>query len=156
MTRQASTSSQQVVATLKLLSLVIFFVTGSVTWQLSGTTSTNQVARQASLLDIPQELCEGVSRHIRHAEAQETANPPTPAPTLGRELPATSSCQLEYQRVTSNRTKGITEQDLEQSRALIGNRYRLSQLSAKLQRREERVNAVVCGGSITIGHGVVP
>ena len=155
-TRPTSTSSQQVVATLKLLSLVIFAVTGSVTWQLTSTTSTGQVARQASLLDIPYELCGGVSRHIHREEAPEKANPPTLAPTPEQELPALTSCQQEYQRVTSNRTQGITEQDLEQSRALIGNRHRLAQLSAKLQRREEPVNAVVCGGSITIGHGVVP
>lgn len=142
MTRQPPTSSQQVANTLQLLSLIIFFVTGSVTWHLSASGSNN-IARQATLIDIPQELCQG-----RSVQEQESGQQ-----TLA---PVRSKCLQEYQRVTANRTQGITLQDLEQSRALIGNRHRLALLATKLQERKDAVNAVVCGGSITIGHGVVP
>jgi hypothetical protein len=68
----------------------------------------------------------------------------------------TNVCEAEYQRVTRDRTKGLTKDDLERSRAHVGNRYRLAVLSQKLQQQVEPVTAVVCGGSISIGHGVVP
>ena len=137
-------------STLKLLSLVIFVVTGSLFWQLVSLSGNgNDTLTSPSQLDAPRELCkkeepvkkEAIAATVRPAQTQE---------------PIANSCQAEYERSTSNTTRGLTLDDLEQSRALIGNRHRLAFLSAKLQDRQEPVNAIVCGGSITIGHGVVP
>lgn len=66
---------------------------------------------------------------------------------------STAVCQDEYERVTSNFT--LTKTDLQNSRALLGNRHRLAALSKKLKSNRP-VNAVVCGGSITMAHGVTP
>jgi hypothetical protein len=65
----------------------------------------------------------------------------------------------EYERVSANRTAGLTAEDLERSRANVGDRSRLAALAAKLAappRRRRPVRVVVCGGSISLGHGVAP
>jgi len=72
-----------------------------------------------------------------------------------------SYCAAEYSRVTATRTPGLTEDDLERSRAYIGNRQRLAKFSTKLlvsslSSSSSPVNVVVCGGSISLGHGVTP
>ena len=64
-------------------------------------------------------------------------------------------CQVEFQRVTSNQTKGLTPENLRRSWTHVGSRKRLAKLAHKLQQRKEPVNAVVSGGSISLGHGVI-
>ena len=54
------------------------------------------------------------------------------------------------------RTPGLTADDLLRSQAYPGNRYRLTQFTRKLQRQQHPTNVVVCGGSISLGHGVTP
>jgi hypothetical protein len=89
-------------------------------------------------------------------------------------------CRNELNRVTTNMTDhvhGITEEDYERSVAHVGNRHRLSKFVHKLMRStlkvetllqehqqqsttfdysSNAVTVVVCGGSITLGHGVEP
>lgn len=67
-------------------------------------------------------------------------------------------CTAEYQRVMVNQgaTPGLTQEDFRRSRAWVGNEQRLANIARKLQNRSKPVNAVVCGGSISIGHGVEP
>ena len=65
----------------------------------------------------------------------------------------TSPCQLEYDRITSNRTLGLTEQDLLRSRAWMGNQYRVNLAIDTLNQRRRPMLAVVAGGSISLGHG---
>ena len=69
---------------------------------------------------------------------------------------AASSCQTEYNRLTSKQTPGLTKQDLLRSRAWVGNQYRLAQTMKSLSSRDRPVVAVVAGGSISVGHGVTP
>lgn len=67
------------------------------------------------------------------------------------------SCVVEYKRVTAeSRLQGLTEDDLERSIAHVGNRQRLAKLTHKLQQRLLPVSVVVCGGSISLGHGIEP
>jgi len=78
----------------------------------------------------------------------------------GRKLPTTtttttSQCQLEYNRLTSKQTPGLSSV-LRQSEAWIGNQYRLSQTMKALSSRQRPIVAVVAGGSISLGHGVQP
>lgn len=66
-------------------------------------------------------------------------------------------CATEYDRVTAtSRTPGLTLDDLERSRAFTGNRQRLAKFSTKLSALQSPVNVIVCGGSISLGHGVTP
>ena len=65
----------------------------------------------------------------------------------------TNSCELEYNRISSNRTYGITRQDLLHSRAHTGNPYRLQKAIHTLSQRRRPFVAVVAGGSISLGHG---
>jgi len=65
-------------------------------------------------------------------------------------------CMDEYRRVTADRTTGLTADDLERSRAVTGNRQRLAGLATRLIQQRKPVHIVVCGGSISIGHGVHP
>jgi hypothetical protein len=67
-----------------------------------------------------------------------------------------AGCEAEYQRVTTNRTKGLTDEDLKRSWTNTGNRYRLSTLAKSLTdmtRNPRPIKAVVSGGSISLGHG---
>jgi len=80
----------------------------------------------------------------------------------GRKLPTTtttttttSQCQLEYNRLTSKQTPGLSSV-LRQSEAWIGNQYRLVQTMKALSSRKRPIVAVVAGGSISLGHGVQP
>lgn len=68
----------------------------------------------------------------------------------------TSSCQVEYDRITAKQIPGITNQDLRRSQAWLGNQYRLTQTMEALSSRQRPVVAVVAGGSISLGHGVTP
>ena len=54
-----------------------------------------------------------------------------------------------------NTTIGITKTDYRRSRAWIGNELRLAKFMTKLSSRKMGVNVVVCGGSITMGHGLI-
>jgi hypothetical protein len=83
-------------------------------------------------------------------------------------------CRNELNRVTTKMTDhvhGITEEDYERSVAHVGNRHRLSKFVHKLMRSitkdevllqqqhqnpADAVTVVVCGGSITLGHGIEP
>jgi len=77
-------------------------------------------------------------------------------PSLQRPLTTNATtCEQEYRRVTASRTPGLTVEDLEHSRAYMGNRYRLGLFTEKLKARK-KVNVIVCGGSITLGHGITP
>lgn len=72
----------------------------------------------------------------------------------------------EYRRVTiSSRNLGLTKEVLERSRAHVGNRWRLARLNQILENDNDNnnhtaeaapVNIVVCGGSISLGHGISP
>ena len=160
-----ATVQQQFLSTLKWLILVILVVTGSITWKLVANDATRMNGASA-LLDLPRELCGTVvgsggpaeiTKEPSTHEAEASIRPPTASPqtnTLGSTLSQTSACEQEYQRVTATRTQGITKIDLENSRALMGNRHRLAVLAKKLQSKEKPINAIFCGGSITIGHGV--
>ena len=79
------------------------------------------------------------------------------------------TCQTEYQRIMSKVTTNLTADDYDRSIAQVGNRYRLSRIiQQKLSFREttppqqqqrrgrEPLTIVVCGGSITLGHGITP
>ena len=67
---------------------------------------------------------------------------------------ATSSpCELEYSRLSNNRTYGITRQDLLRSQAHTGNPYRLQKAIRTLSQLQRPFVAVVAGGSISLGHG---
>ena len=87
--------------------------------------------------------------------------------------PYIDPCKIEYERVMSSTiTQGLTEEDLLRSRAWIGNEERLVKFVNKLTKKSITtattttnessggngggVNVVVCGGSITLGHGVEP
>ena len=72
-----------------------------------------------------------------------------------------AACGEEYRRVTVDRTPGWTTDDLERSRAHVGNRQRLAQFAQRLilggtTTTRQPVHVVVCGGSISMGHGVYP
>lgn len=82
-----------------------------------------------------------------------------------------STCQREYQRMMSHVTTNLTTDDYDRSIAHVGNRYRLSRIiqqkllpvildseSSSQQQFEQRqpLTIVVCGGSITLGHGITP
>ena len=66
-----------------------------------------------------------------------------------------SQCQAEYDRISSNRTPGITTQDLLRSKAWIGNQYRLNKAINTLSDKKRPFVAVVAGGSISLGHGTL-
>ena len=78
------------------------------------------------------------------------------------------SCRREFHRVTDQRpdhVSGLTPDDYERSIAHVGNRYRIAAFVQKLigssyhhhnNNANSPVTAVVCGGSITMGHGVEP
>jgi hypothetical protein len=77
-----------------------------------------------------------------------------------------AACEAEYQRVTKSRVPGLTRDDFERSIAHVGNRHLLAQFGQKLQAstilgtasgsNNNGTTVVVCGGSITLGHGVLP
>ena len=83
-------------------------------------------------------------------------------------------CEVQYQQtVVQTRTPGLTEEDMQRSRAFRGNEWRLSNLARKLNhqihssssssngttrsttKHPQPVTAIVSGGSISLGHGVV-
>ncbi len=76
------------------------------------------------------------------------------------------SCQREFHRATDQRpdhVPGLTPDDYERSIAHVGNRYRIAAFVQKLiqstavsHNHQSPVTAVVCGGSITMGHGLEP
>lgn len=68
---------------------------------------------------------------------------------------AEDECIAEHNRSTRKRVAGLTADDLERSRAYLGNRNRLVTFVDKLQQREP-VQVAVCGGSISLGHGIHP
>ena len=81
--------------------------------------------------------------------------PPLPPVTIRHEKNYQGSidpCMEEHKRLVSNRTPGLTTEDMLRSRTYIGNRYRLATLASKLE--VAPIKAVVCGGSISLGHGV--
>jgi hypothetical protein len=72
---------------------------------------------------------------------------------------------MEYQRVMGSVTTNLTIDDYDRSIAHVGNRYRLSRvIQQKLiidetmtqAQPREPLTIVVCGGSITLGHGITP
>jgi hypothetical protein len=67
-----------------------------------------------------------------------------------------NACTAEYQRVTNSAVSGLTAEDWERSVAYTGNRHRLALLAQKLSSRQEAISVAICGGSITMGHGVHP
>jgi len=74
-------------------------------------------------------------------------------------LTSDNKCRNEYKRVTSNQISGLTKEDLRRSRAWVGNEQRLANVVKKLQNHNDPmkatpITAVVCGGSISMGHGL--
>jgi hypothetical protein len=67
-----------------------------------------------------------------------------------------NACDAKYQRVTASAVPGLTAEDWERSVAYTGNRHRLALLAQKLSSRQEAISVAICGGSITMGHGVHP
>ena len=86
-------------------------------------------------------------------------------------------CRREYDRLTihmPDHVSGLTEEDYERSIAHVGNRYRIAHFIQKLiqstttnnngnnsttetnSNNNKAVTVIVCGGSITMGHGVEP
>lgn len=74
------------------------------------------------------------------------------------------ACEREYQRLTANRTEGLTREDFQRAWTYKGNRQRLARLAHQLNslqnkqesssRRTAPIQVVVTGGSISLGHGV--
>ncbi|CAB9531008.1 expressed unknown protein [Seminavis robusta] len=126
-------------ATLKGLAVLLMLLSACITWKL--ISSEQQHTNNGGSM-IPRELCSTTTT--------------TTTGSMSKLGSGDDMCQKEYQRVTSNRTKGITRDDLERSRALVGNRYRLAMLAKTLKERKRPITGVVCGGSISLGHGVVP
>jgi len=107
--------------------------------------------QQQLLLDLPPEMIREAFLKITNTTSSSSSS------SSSLQLPVHQDhCQEEYDRATVHRTPGLTVDDLERSRALIGNRYRLSVLIQILQAKTQPVTVVVCGGSITLGHGVHP
>ena len=85
---------------------------------------------------------------------------------------SSTTCQREYQRIMSNVTSHLTMDDYDRSIAHVGNRYRVSRviqqklllpvesesIQSQQQQQQQRqpLTIVVCGGSITLGHGITP
>jgi hypothetical protein len=63
-------------------------------------------------------------------------------------------CWTEYQRVTQDRTQGLTVENLRRSRAWIGNEHRLQKVASSMATKPMTV--LVAGGSISLGHGIFP
>lgn len=149
---------QQFLATLKWGFLLSVVATGFIMWKLVANASLGDVSG-SSMLDLPRDLCGTVVRTnasgvaLNDAPSVQSIPLLTSAPASGSTL-SPSRCDKEYHRVMANTTKGLSEVDFEHSRALIGNRRRLAILAEKLQAQQQPVNAIFCGGSITIGHGV--
>ncbi|CAB9500066.1 expressed unknown protein [Seminavis robusta] len=100
--------------------------------------------------------CESIA--LMTHKAAETSPPalrrevvvPAPAP------PLEDPCDVEYKRVTADRTQGLTKEDLKRSWTNTGNRQRLAQLGETLnamKRKPRPIKGVVSGGSISLGHG---
>jgi lysophospholipase L1-like esterase len=65
-------------------------------------------------------------------------------------------CIAEYNRVNVEQLRGITQESLDRSRTWIGNSERLYKFARKLKARKEVTHSLIIGGSISMGHGVVP
>ena len=75
-------------------------------------------------------------------------------------------CPREYQRIMSHVITNLTVDDYDRSIAHVGNRYRLSRIiqqkllvnatSTSHDQPRQPLTIVVCGGSITLGHGITP
>jgi hypothetical protein len=103
--------------------------------------------------------------------------------SLNKDVDDESLCKREYHRVSTDmnemhvsgndiRVPGLSEEDYERSVAHVGNRFRLAHFVNKLIQSSSRtvmgenhnlaaensgpVTVVVCGGSISLGHGVNP
>lgn len=127
-------------ATLRWFTVVIFLVTFFIIWDSSIWHPED--GQNTRLLDLPRKVRQDLSAIVDAGIDQGGT--------------MVDQCRAEYQRVTFNRTRGLTLDDLERSRALIGNRHRLANLARTLQQRNKPITGVVCGGSITLGHGVEP
>ena len=74
-------------------------------------------------------------------------------------LTSDNKCRNEYKRVTLNQISRLTKEYLRQSCAWVRNEQRLANVVKKLQNHNDRmkatpVTAMVCGGSISLGHGL--
>lgn len=92
---------------------------------------------------------------------------PKKTPSLNRERhfsncndtsASSTTCSNEKKRLTSKSIR-LTPEDLSRSRAWVGNEQRLANLVNKLQDHDDPskaspITVVVCGGSITLGHGL--
>ena len=56
---------------------------------------------------------------------------------------------------TTTTTRLLSKQDYKRSRVWLGDEQRILKFVNKLKIRQEGVNVIVCGGSITMGHGIV-
>jgi len=144
--------SQFFLVSLRWFCVMVFLVSGSIVYKVSQATlhagnGSGGGGGKISLLDL------NLPSEMRQARLEEARVPSSVTADCN------DKCQHEYERVTTQynlRTPGWTQDDLERSRALQGNRYRLAELAKTLQTRERPILGVVCGGSITLGHGVTP
>lgn len=66
-------------------------------------------------------------------------------------------CNHEYQFIKQYQTlNGLSNVDYQRSRAYYGNPIKLYHLIQKLKTGHHASNVIVCGGSITLGHGIEP
>ena len=98
-------------------------------------------------------------RVVFHAQNSNTSKNNANNNSLLRQpsLPVTEDkCQVEYNRVNRHRTKGLSEESIDRSRAWIGNRQRLNHLAGRLAASPNAngIDVITFGGSITLGHGV--
>ena len=159
--------------------VLVFCVSGSILWQQQQqghyypdqNPDDHHHHPYHTLLHLPTELQEWSLQEEKdnnnnnlRSNTGLLSSPPPPPQQQQQQQQEADPCQDEYNRATLGRTPGLTMDDLERSRALIGNRYRLAQVAQKLQQPHQEqqqpspdpVTVVVCGGSITLGHGVVP
>ncbi len=89
---------------------------------------------------------------LRHTTIPKSSLPPVTIRHEENYRGSIDPCMEEYKRLVSDRTPGLTTEDMLRSRTYIGNRHRLATLASKFE--VAPINAVVCGGSISLGHGV--
>ena len=142
---------------LKWISLIVFLVSGSVLWQQMNNNGIHHHNNpddhhhhpHHEWMNLP--LDNSMPRRDDFMLRQNNNNN-----NSNNAIATDDTCQAEYDRATVDRTPGLTLDDLERSRALVGNRHRLATLAETLRAGDKPLLAVVCGGSITLGHGVVP
>lgn len=134
---------------LRWLALILVVTSVTIVWKLATHHDDDQALffnKGVDLIGVPS------SREWRSEAAAYFSNEK-------RTASIDDKCQNAYEYATRQYprwTPGWTVDDMERSRALVGNRHRLALLAEKLTASEQPILGVVCGGSISLGHGVAP